>query len=266
MSRRAPRFVVASLALLLLALLAAPWLVRAYWTVHSSNPVRRGVARARGLGCFSCHGEQGRSGIKDPGALDLAVPAWSGGLYMMYVNNDDDIRRYILNGSTPKVESREGLAGRPPEAAVAMPSFREALKGRDLEDLVAAFKVLSGMSGLPSDSAEERGYQLARTWGCFSCHGPGGAGGLPNPGSFTGFIPGWYGADFRDLVRGKEEFTTWIREGGIPRLTRNPLSAHFIRRQRVLMPRYRNLESEQLDDLWAYVRWLEKTGGGVRAP
>jgi mono/diheme cytochrome c family protein len=186
-------------------------------------------------------------------------------MYMMYVKTDEDIRRYILNGSTPKVDSREGFAGGPPEAAISMPSFREVLQGGDLEDLVAAYKVMSGMAGPPSESAAERGYQVARTWGCFSCHGRGGSGGLPNPGSFAGFIPGWYGSDFRDLVRGKKEFVSWVLIGGIPRLSRNPLALYFIRRQRIQMPRYRNLENREVEDLWAYVRWLEKTDGGASA-
>ena len=263
MSRRGPRIVLAGLAVLLLLLLGGPWAVKTYWSVRSSNPVRRGVVRARELGCFSCHGDLGRGGIKDPGARDLEVPAWSGGMYMMYVKNDDDIRRYILDGSAPKVDSREGLGENPPEAAVPMPPFRTAQEGRDLEDLVAAYKILSGMSGPPADSAEERGYQAARNWGCFSCHGPGGSGGLSNPGSFTGFIPGWYGADFRDMVRGKEEFVSWIWEGAIPRLSRNPLAAYFMRRQRIQMPRYRGLEHDEVQDLWAYVQWLERSGGGV---
>src|SRR5262249_422312 len=100
-------------------------------------------------------------------------------------------------------------------------------------------------------------------WGCLSCHGPGGSGGLPNPGSFTGFIPGWYGPDYRDLVRGREEFNRWVRSGAIPRLTRNRLASHFILNQRSKMPAYRNLTPSQLDDLWAYVVWLGRTGGSV---
>lgn len=270
---RAARIALALVALLLAAILAAPWIAKTYWTVRSSNPVRRGVHRARELGCFSCHGQLGGAGIKDPGAGNLEVPAWSGGLYMMYVNNDDDIRRFILNGSTPKVEPQEsahtdepGVPARDqarPAAAISMPAFRDVLQGRDLEDLTAAFRVLSGMSHPPADTPEDRGHQVSRTWGCVSCHGPGGSGGLPNPGSFTGFIPGWYGADFEDMVRGREEFNTWIREGGIPRLTGNPLASYFMRRQRIQMPPYRNLTQQELDDLWTYVRWLDGTGGGV---
>lgn len=259
--RRASLAVLALSALLLLAILAGPWSARRYWSARSTNPVRRGVARARELGCFSCHGDQGHSGIKDPGVRDLEVPGW-GGISMMYVNNADDIRKYLLNGSTPKVDTGASSTGGAPHAAIAMPSFRDVLSGSDEADLVAAFMVLSEMAAPPADSPAGSGYQTAKTWSCFSCHGAGGSGGLPNPGSLTGFIPGWYGDDFKDLVRGRKEFDLWIRDGGIPRLATNPLAARFIRRQRIQMPHYRNLEPEQLDQLWAYAGWLAKTGGG----
>jgi len=34
------------------------------------------------------------------------------------------------------------------------------------------------------------------------------------------------------------------------------------RRQRIAMPAYRDLTSEELDDLWAYAEWLGETDGG----
>ena len=134
----------------------------------------------------------------------------------------------------------------------------------NLEDLTAAFKVLSGMVAPPSDTPGGRGLDRARTWGCFACHGPAGSGGLPNPGSFTGFIPGWHGADFQDMVRDRTEFDTWITKGSIPRLAANPVATHFMSRQRIKMPAYRNFAKADLDDLWAYSRWLDRTGGGIR--
>lgn len=264
---------LALVAFSLLGLFAGPAAVRTYWTWRSSNPVRRGVARARQLGCFSCHGDLGTGGFKDPGRPNLETPAWDGGLYMMYVKNDDDIRRYILKGSVPAVPvSNPGGNGdgpsvdrvrEPSTAAVVMPAFKDTIRGTDLEDLVTAYKYLAGMVRPSSDSDEQKGFDLARRWGCFACHGPGGSGGLPNPRSFTGFIPGWYGADFHDLVRDRREFDGWVQHGSIPRLTANPIAAIFMRRQRIKMPGYRDFTAVELDDLWAYVRWLERTGGGV---
>ena len=254
-------------ALLLGALLSGPWILRSFWARRSSNPVRRGVARAAELGCFSCHGVQGSSGIPDPGSKDLSVPSWSGGMYMMYVKDDRDIQRYILKGSVPKVERSDDQPADapPPRAAVGMPAYRDAVKGTDLQDLTAAYKVLSGMVSPPSGSPAERGLALATQWKCFSCHGPGGSGGFPNPGSFAGFIPGWYGADFKDLVRDRGEFDSWVSRGTLKRLTDNRAASYFMSRQKLGMPDYRSFTDADLEALWSYTRWLADTGGGTSA-
>jgi hypothetical protein len=261
------RAFLVALVVLFAGLLAAPALLRAYWERRASNPVRRGVARARQLGCFSCHGNLGGSGLKDPRGENKEVPTWIG-TYMMYVDNDNDIRRFILEGSHHEKEEGEPASEKHEHAEdhgeIEMPPFKDALAGSDLEDLTSAFKVLSGMVGPASGTAEERGFGLARTWGCFSCHGPGGSGGLPNPGSLAGFIPGWYGADFADLVRNRGEFDAWVHDGGTPRVRGNPVARYYMTRQRIQMPAYSSFKTAELDDLWAYTRWLERSGGGVR--
>lgn len=270
MTGRRKRFWFLSLAILAVALAAlSPWIVQGYWSVRSSNPVRRGLARATELGCFRCHGERGRAGLPDPGETDTEVPSWSGGVWMMYVENDEEIRNWILWGSRKGAADDHDRAHSHAEdshgeKAIHMPAYDAVLGSRDLEDLVAAFKVLSGMNLPAPDSPERRGYEVARTWRCFSCHGPAGSGGFSNPRSFAGFIPGWYGADFKDLVRSRAEFDTWIQEGAIPRLARNPIASLFVRRQRVPMPAYKNLTSRDRDDLWAYVQWLDETDGGYK--
>jgi mono/diheme cytochrome c family protein len=185
---------------------------------------------------------------------------------MMYVKDDAEIREFIRDGvSRRRAESQAAQEARR-AAAIAMPAYRGVLDDGQVDDLAAAFQVLSGMKAPPDDTPERRGHQAAEARECFSCHGPGGSGGLPNPRSFTGFIPGWYGADFRDLVRDKAEFEAWVRTGSIPRLAANPVASRFIRRQRLKMPAYRNLTAEELADLWAYVTWLDRTRGGLDAP
>jgi hypothetical protein len=79
-------------------------------------------------------------------------------------------------------------------------------------------------------------------------------------------VPGWYGAEFEDLVRDQTEFEAWVREGRAPRLAASRIASYFMRRQRLSMPAYRGFEPEELDDLWAYARWLEKTQGGHAVP
>jgi hypothetical protein len=194
---------------------------------------------------------------------------------MMYVANDEEIKRYILDGSPAKYPSEEPdhgatpVAGSTPRGAGAeldpgmkMPAYRDHLSGTDLDDLVAAFKVLSGMRKPPGGSPARRGYDLARQWDCFSCHGPAASGGLPNPGSFAGFVPGWYGADFSEMVESRAEFDAWILEGAITRLADHIVASRYLASQRIGMPSYEQMTPAQLDELWAYAQWLQETDGG----
>jgi mono/diheme cytochrome c family protein len=251
-------------ALLLVGALVAPDLIRSRWSERSANPVRRGIDLAQELGCFACHGPAGRDGIPDPGFQGGEVPAWSGGVWMMYVQDEAEIREFILDGISSRRSASFTALEELERAAIAMPAYRDVLEGTNLDDLTAAFLVLSGMARPPRDTPEGRGHDLARKWQCFSCHGAGGSGGVDNPGSFAGFIPGWYGPDFEELVRDREEFDTWIRDGVLDRLTTHPVASRFLDAQRVQMPPYPDLTDEELDDLWAYVGWLERTEGGIR--
>jgi len=249
--RRRLRWLLAGGIVLVLLAASAPWIVPAYWRNRSSNPVRRGVVLADDLGCFTCHGELGGGGLPDP-QLPAGVPAWSSGEWMMHVENDADIRRIILEGG----ES---------DGAIPMPAYADVIDSDDLTNLVAAFKVVSGMTGPPRGSPARAGFEVARKWNCFACHGAGASGGLPNPRSFSGFIPGWYGADFEDLVRDRNEFDEWIKAGTIPRLANHAIASFFIKRQRIAMPAYPELTPQQLDDLWSYAQWLSETNGGHQA-
>ena len=95
------------------------------------------------------------------------------------------------------------------------------------------------------------------TNGCFDCHGDMGIGGMPNPGSLKGYIPGFGGADFDELVRSDDELRGWIADGGIPRLRDDRLASYFIERQRIQMPAFKDhLEPDDVDALVAYVRWI----------
>ena len=252
----------AALALAVVALVA-PHLVGWWWAWRSSNPVRRGTVRAVELGCFHCHGWLGDGGLADPGGRPERVPGWAGGDWTTYVMDESEVRAYIADGYAGDPDGEAALRHHDDNpATVAMPAYRSVLRGSDMDDLVAAFKVLSGMSRPPSGSAARRGLEVAVRWNCFACHGPAGAGGLMNPDSLTGFIPGWYGADFRELVRDREEFDAWIRKGKVPRLAGSKLAAYFLRRQRVAMPAYPAMTDDERADLWSYCVWLSQTDGG----
>ncbi len=260
-------FITSGVILLVLAvfIISLPGIARVYWRIRSDNPVREGMKLAGRLGCFTCHGELGGNGIPDPGSEEKEVPMWSGGVWMMYVKDDQDIREFITDGISKKRLQSVSAAKERETDEIHMPAFKRFLKGDDVENLVSMFKVVSGMNLPPGGSAARRGYETARSFECFACHGPGACGGLPNPGSFSGFIPGWYGADFRDLVRNRGEFIKWIKEGKIERLQKNPIARYFMGNQRIKMPRYGYAADGDIDALWEYAMWLDATRGGTEA-
>lgn len=264
--RRGP-LLVACVGAALLALGAASALpaVRWFWSVRASNPIRRGVEIARVSGCFSCHGIGGSEGIPDPARPDDPVPGWVGGIWMMYVQDEAEVREYVRDGMSRRRAASSSAKDQASRAGITMPAYRDVLSSGDIDDVVAAFTVLSGMKRPPDGTPEADGEAMAERYRCHACHGVAGSGGVRNPGSFTGTVPGWYGPEFRELVRDRAEFDAWITEGNIPRLRHHPIASRFLARQRLRMPKY-PLSSSERDALWAYVEWLERTRGGLDAP
>jgi len=176
---------------------------------------------------------------------------------MMFVANDNDIREYILDGAPAAKRARESYRAQMAAQVIRMPAYRGWVSDRDVDALVAYVRAASDLL-LPADRAIARGATLAQQNGCFACHGDMGSGGLPNPGSLKGYIPGFIGEDFHDLVRSDDELHGWIRDGGVPRLREQALARVFLERQRVQMPGFKDhLSADDIDAIAAYVRWLE---------
>jgi len=237
--------------------------ISTYWTHRSNNPVRHGIALGQKLGCYYCHGELGGGGIPDPGLDGREVPAWSKDMFSSSSDRRREIEEIIRDGDVHHHAGSHVVKEERLTAAIPMPAFGKLVDEEELDALVATVAAISGMNLRSADSLAMRGYEIAMKWGCESCHGPAGSGGLSNPTSVTGFIPGWYGADFRELVRDREEFDEWIRDGITDRFETNAVSSYLIHRQTIRMPRYEHMSDRELDALWAYVKWLEITSGGV---
>ncbi|UCF81112.1 MAG: c-type cytochrome [Acidobacteriota bacterium] len=221
----------------------------------------RGQEIAWRLGCFACHGPEGTGGIANPGSLENIVPAWDIGADVIYHETEDEIREWILYGVSQRflAVSEETAGGEEePEPLVPMPAYEGLLSSQELDDLVAYFQAVSWYEPEMPENAYE-GKKIAARTGCFGCHGPGGHGGVPNPGSFKGFIPPWDGRDFGKLVRNEEELREWILDGTISRLEANPLARYFLKNQKTPMPAYReHLSKEDVDKIVAYIQWLRR--------
>jgi mono/diheme cytochrome c family protein len=246
-----------------LAIVQTVWLaypaVRARVLEFEDTAAARGQRLAVRLGCFSCHGPDGGGGTSNPGSEEGTVPAFTERTQMMYVKNVEDLREYVLDGAPKRKREDAEYQTRIEAAALRMPAYRGLISTAELEDLVAYLRAASDMI-VPDGAEAARGAELARELGCFTCHGPLGAGGVPNPGSFKGYIPGFWGSDFDDLVRSDDELHRWIADGEIPRIAQHPVGGYWFRRQAIKMPAYGRFRPEaEITALAVYVRWI-RTG------
>jgi mono/diheme cytochrome c family protein len=254
---RTAAWVLAAVALAEGLALAA-FQARGLWQRRAADTaVRRGEAVAARMGCFGCHGPGGAAAINNPGASDGTVPTWTGGTWMMYADNEADVRGWILDGHP---------AGHKPDAGalIHMPAFRNRLTAAELDDLVAYVLTVSQFGEIPDPQAAA-GQNVAVHLGCFGCHGSEGRGLIANPGSFKGYVPPWDGGDYADLVRNDQELRQWVRNGICDRLHANPAARHILETQAIRMPAYGDRVSDKdLAGLRAYIEWVRRHPRGGR--
>ncbi len=267
----------------------AAWGLLHHLRTPELTPELRGYALAEELGCHGCHGPRGTGGTRNPRAgfagATADIPSWDGGTSMMYVQSEDEIREWILEGRPWRLALRDSLEARAfadsarrslfPEPGriespsgpkgvappIRMPAYRRVIDEAQLDDLVAYYKAVAvygaDFDDMPSQARD--GYAVAHDAGCFGCHGPGGLLGVKNPRSFKGYIPPWRGADFDDLVRNDAELREWILDGVVGRIAENRIGGWFTERHVVRMPAYRNvLADSSVDDVMHYIRWLSR--------
>ena len=244
--------------------LAFPALRNFALRTEESAPARgRRVATA--LGCFNCHGPEGRGNVPNHGSQLDTVPGFTEQTLMMFVKNENELREYVLDGAPRRRRDDPAYQEKMAAQAIRMPAFRGWIGDADLDALVAYLRLVSGFLR-PKSELAARGEELANSLGCFACHGELGMGGRANPGSLKGYIPGFLGADFHDLVRDDDELIAWLREGALPRIADQGLGQFFFNRQRIRMPAYKSFISDaDLQAVAEYVRWLA-AGSWVDAP
>lgn len=106
----------------------------------------------------------------------------------------------------------------------------------------------------PHLPAPERGRRLAEASGCFTCHGPGGLHGAPNPGRPYPEVPNFQG-DVMMYAQNPTEIREWIRDGVTAARSRSE-SWHKERDGSLLaMPAFGDrFSGRELDDLVAFVQ------------
>ncbi|HEY8993284.1 MAG TPA: c-type cytochrome [Lacunisphaera sp.] len=242
-----------------------------------TSPVSRGAKLADQAGCFACHGR----GEEEPRFnLRQAAPGkWRAknnpSLGEGEITKAAELVDWIAHGVTAdEIEKHKQLF-------IRMPAYQDRLTPREIDD-IAAWILAEGLKSqvdaatiapaatdgqpLTSDQLLIAGDLLSRRNGCYQCHGELGQGGVANPQSFKGYIPGFQGKDFLKLTANgdRAEILHWIDHGrgqAVETGLLGRLAKRYLDRQAIPMPGYREqLTTAEKELLADYLLLLNKTG------
>lgn len=249
-------------AFVVLAVPLAGWAALRHFRTRGENSIVLGQRLAAEQGCFACHGGASSLETLNPGSRFDSIPRLQSGDARMYANEPNEITEWIRDGAPQSLRSDSAAWEVYQRQTLRMPAFGDRLEERDIA-LLTDYVLAANAWETPEDPVAARGEEVARGH-CLNCHNVGGAGGLPNPGSVTGRIPGWWGKDFEDLVRSEDELLEWIADGRSRRVAALPFAEWFWKRQRIAMPAYRDrLSDEDRRAVAAFIRWLGQSHGGT---
>jgi mono/diheme cytochrome c family protein len=104
-------------------------------------------------------------------------------------------------------------------------------------------------------STVQRGWTVAYDKGCFTCHGPGGIRGMPDPGHGLGDVPAFDAGLITMYAKNDEEIREWILDGMPKRVRGDPEQMKLRADATIRMPAWRGaITSRELDDLVAFVK------------
>lgn len=100
------------------------------------EPAEEGRRLAAKLGCFNCHGPQGRGCAPNPGSFMGYVPSWDGADFPELAENDAEVREWILDGVTRRFRDNSVARYFLERQQVKMPAYRGHLGDSDVDRLV----------------------------------------------------------------------------------------------------------------------------------
>ena len=258
---------------LVLLLIVLPILIAGgLWGLYSSvkrpelSPVAKGESLAASSGCFACHGTselETRRNFRETSSGEMRARSldsiWEDGLKEAKI-----VKEWIRDGVPASRAKRHR------KLLIQMPAYGEGhLSEEEIEAvaswvLAGAIRLSDGMGNgelpMPATAHEEvakleeskllvLGDRLSRKFACYQCHGELGQGNPGNLSSFKGYIPGFFGNDFRELTDGgsEEEILHWINHGrgnAIEEGLLGSIAKHYFERQAIDMPAYESLLSE----------------------
>jgi mono/diheme cytochrome c family protein len=105
-----------------------------------AGPASDGREVAHRLGCFNCHGPQGRGSSPNARALKGYIPSWDGADYPELVRDDAELREWIRDGSPRRLREHRIASYFIEKQAVKMPAYRDRVSDEQLAAIAAYIK------------------------------------------------------------------------------------------------------------------------------
>ena len=114
--------------------------------VSDFDPLPEAAAAGRdvaaGLGCFSCHGPQGRFDTPNPGSLKGYVPAWSGADLPELARGDGEIAEWIRDGGPKRLRANPVAAFFLRRQAIRMPAYGDRVSEDEIRQITVYIRWL----------------------------------------------------------------------------------------------------------------------------
>jgi mono/diheme cytochrome c family protein len=88
------------------------------------------------MGCFSCHGPQGRGNPANPRSLKGYIPSWDGPDFPDLVQSDAEIREWILDGSPKRLRENSFARWFLEHQVLQMPAYRGRITEQELHTIM----------------------------------------------------------------------------------------------------------------------------------
>jgi mono/diheme cytochrome c family protein len=89
------------------------------------------------LGCFGCHGPEGRGLIMNPGSFKGYIPPWDGADFEDLVRDDTEFRQWVGDGCCARLRANPVARKIIETQTITMPAYRDRVSDGDLRAIAA---------------------------------------------------------------------------------------------------------------------------------
>jgi len=233
-----------------------------------TSPSEKGAMVAAEAGCFSCHGGRSAQPSLNPASTSEVASFTRVPSMFEERHSIEVLHEWIEDGISLEKAGSDAYLEASSTKLLKMPSFKDHLSPAEIDDLAAYLSLQQYSVSARSNPTSVPGEDLARRFACFTCHGELGQGGVMNPGSLKGYIPGFFGQDFRALTQNGDlqDVMEWIENGASNSFLNQGFlgfypGRFFAERQAIKMPAYKEvLQRNEIETLALFVLTLLSQG------